>query len=31
MKTLSSRFLFIDRSGFGLYSLESSNLWQGEE
>ncbi|MBU8870497.1 MAG: GWxTD domain-containing protein [Gemmatimonadales bacterium] len=28
---LGARFLFIDRTGFGQYSLESSNLLQGEE
>lgn len=31
MSSMGSRFLFIDRSGFGTYSLESSNLLQGDE
>lgn len=31
MKSMGSRFLFIDRSGMGHYSLESSNRLQGEE
>ena len=31
MTNMGARFLFVDRSGFGQYYLESSNLLQGEE